>query len=147
MNSRKVPINYILLGAFTVLESIIVSVICIEYTELSILKSLLAATVVFGGLTLHAATTTRKYNSFAGGLCALTFSLLFLALSNFLFRSPLMSLLIEAALGLIAGIYVLIDTQLILRKDGIGKDDYVMGALLLYTDLVQLFIKILRLFG
>ncbi len=107
----------------------------------------MATAVVFGGLTAHAATTTRRYNAYAGALWAVSASVLFLVLSGVLFRGSAFGMLVEGVLGLVAGVYVLIDTQLILNKDGISKEDYIIGAMMIYSDLIQLFIKLLRLFG
>jgi FtsH-binding integral membrane protein len=44
---------------------------------------------------------------------------------------------------------VLIDTQLILGngKKSVALDDYILGATTLYVDIVQLFIRILRILG
>ena len=45
------------------------------------------------------------------------------------------------------GIYLVIDTALILQggKYGLTIDDYILGALILYIDIINLFLFILRL--
>jgi FtsH-binding integral membrane protein len=48
---------------------------------------------------------------------------------------------------LIAGIYILIDLLMILEPGIMKTDDYIMGALMLYLDLVRLFLYILELMG
>jgi hypothetical protein len=47
------------------------------------------------------------------------------------------------------GIYLVIDTQLIIggRRLAISMDDYVVGALILYMDIIQIFLYLLQLFG
>ena len=47
------------------------------------------------------------------------------------------------------GFYLVIDTQMIIgnKRLGISIDDYVVGALLLYIDIIQIFIYILSLLG
>ena len=49
----------------------------------------------------------------------------------------------------IYGIYLVIDTQLIAggKKVELSYDDYILGALMLYIDIIGLFIYILSLFG
>ena len=46
-------------------------------------------------------------------------------------------------------IYLLVDTQLILggKKHQLSLDNYVMGAMILYVDIIGLFLKILQLLG
>jgi FtsH-binding integral membrane protein len=45
------------------------------------------------------------------------------------------------------GIYLVIDTQMIIggRRFEISTDDYVLAALVLYIDIIQLFLYILRM--
>ena len=53
------------------------------------------------------------------------------------------------AIAMIYCVYILIDTQLILggKNKELTLDNYVMGAMLLYVDIIGLFIKILQLTG
>lgn len=54
------------------------------------------------------------------------------------------------SLGVILfGIYLIIDTQLIIggKRLAISLDDYVVGALLLYIDIIQIFLYLLQMFG
>lgn len=50
---------------------------------------------------------------------------------------------------LIFGLYLIFDTQLILGKGRhkLSIDDYVLGALILYIDIIMIFIYILSLAG
>jgi FtsH-binding integral membrane protein len=61
--------------------------------------------------------------------------------------SPFLNNLLCALGVIIFGIYIIIDTQMIIgsHKYGIGMDDYILGALILYIDIIQLFLYILRL--
>ena len=47
------------------------------------------------------------------------------------------------------GVYLVIDTQMIIgeKKYEINDEDYVLGALILYLDIIMLFIYILRIIG
>ena len=47
------------------------------------------------------------------------------------------------------GVYIVIDTQMIAKGDrySLSLDDYVVGALMLYIDIIGLFIYLLRLLG
>ena len=47
--------------------------------------------------------------------------------------------------SLIYGFYVIIDLKLI--SDKIEIDDYILGALTLYIDLITLFVHLLQIFG
>ena len=49
----------------------------------------------------------------------------------------------------IYSVYILIDTQLVLggKNKELTLDNYVLGAMILYVDIIQLFLKILQLLG
>jgi FtsH-binding integral membrane protein len=49
----------------------------------------------------------------------------------------------------IYSVYILIDTQLILggKNKELTMDDYILGSVILYTDIISLFIKILQILG
>ena len=51
--------------------------------------------------------------------------------------------------AVIYSVYLLIDTQSILGKGQrrVGLDDYIMGATILYVDIISLFLKILKFLG
>ncbi len=48
---------------------------------------------------------------------------------------------------LIFGIYIIVDTQMIIaeKRWAITDEDYILGALILYVDIVQLFLYVLKI--
>ena len=50
---------------------------------------------------------------------------------------------------IIYGLFLIIDTQLIVGggRHELSIDDYVIGALVLYLDIIYIFIELLRIFG
>lgn len=62
--SRKVPINYIVLGLFTLFESYMVSFVCYMYTPQSVILAATATLAATIGLTYYAMTTKEDFTSF-----------------------------------------------------------------------------------
>lgn len=156
--SKKQPINYALLGLFTLSESYLVSMICTIYDEKSVLMCGLLTLAVTAGLTLHALTTKRDYSSFLGtseyysaGLTGLVSVLLVVGLANIFFRFQAIQNILAIAFAGIYMVYILVDTQMIMggrgRKYNLTFDDYIMGAMILYMDIIGLFLKLLELLG
>ena len=56
---------------------------------------------------------------------------------------------LSALLVVVYGLYLVYDTQMIAggKSHSLGYDDYIVGALLLYVDIMMLFLELLRLFG
>ena len=55
----------------------------------------------------------------------------------------------SAIMVIIYGLYVIYDTQLIAGggQHELSMDDYVIGAMILYVDIMMMFLELLRLFG
>jgi protein lifeguard len=145
--ARKVPTNYILLGAFTVCESYIVATIASMYTPESVMLAAIYTVGLFTILTLYACCTKGNIGCM-GPLILVSVGLGFLTMIlYFIFPSHTM-FLIYCWVGLIITcIYVIYDVYLITEKHGLSYDDYIIGALLIYTDIISLFIYILSIIG
>jgi len=156
---RKVPLNYILLFAFTVAESIMVGFICIQYTQESVLIAVGITALVVVSLTVFACQTSVDFTGFGPYLfCALMVLMGFgfvLCIASWVGAAGSAAFetmrLIYAALGaLIFSMYIVFDTQLIVggkHKMQFSIDDYCMAAISLYLDIIQLFLFLLQLFG
>ena len=72
-------------------------------------------------------------------------------LINLIFiRSSFLTMGIAALFAVIYSVYILVDTQMILggsRHKQVQLDDYILGATVLYVDIISLFLKILQLLG
>lgn len=60
-----------------------------------------------------------------------------------------MNIFISVALTVVYTIYLLIDIQLVMggKRNNLTMDNYVMGAMLIYCDIIRLFLNILRILG
>ena len=52
-------------------------------------------------------------------------------------------------MSIVYSIYVIIDTQRMLggKHQSLSLDDYILGAIILYVDIISLFLKILQILG
>ncbi len=147
--ARRVPINYLLLVGFVVCESIMLAYIC-SATEPEIV--FIAAGMTAGlvcGLTLFAMFTKQDFTVCLSAIALLVIALLMFGLFALIFNSRILQI-VYCSLGIIVfGIYLIIDTQLIMgnKRYKLSPDDYVIGVLILYIDIVMIFIYILSLLG
>ena len=144
--ARIVPFNYILLIIFTVCESYMVATIAaFNPPEIVITAALMTASVVIA-LTLYAFTTKTDFTFMGGFLFVFTAVMLFWGIFSLIFGFIFYTL--YCVLGVILfGIYLIFDTQLILGKFGLqySIDDYIIAALNIYIDIIQIFLYILQL--
>ena len=141
--SRRVPINYILLLIFTLLEAFIFGQICSGYDSASVITASAITAAVTIALTLYAMFTKTDF-TVCGQLFAvlITVSFMLVIMSFFVsYQSPLHPI-ISGIFAIIYGLYLIIDTQMVLGKGeySLSVDDYVVGALIIYMDIMMLFL-------
>lgn len=93
----------------------------------------------------------RRYISWdIGFFWSFFFVSMFLVMLNvFFIGSNALSILIAVVFSAIYAFYLIIDTQLIMgnRNRALSLDNYILGAVLLYIDIIQLFLNLLRILG
>ncbi|KAI0305656.1 UPF0005-domain-containing protein [Multifurca ochricompacta] len=138
------PLNIGLLAVFTLMEAFTLGVVTAFYDNVIVLQALLITTGVFLGLTLF--TLQSKYD-FSGMGPWLFAGLLALLMTGFVgvfipFNSTLNLIYAIGGTLLFSG-YIVYDTYLINSR--LSPDEYIMGAISLYLDFINLFLNILRL--
>jgi len=150
---RLVPVNYVLLVLFTFCEAYMVAGMTIAYDPNTVILAGLATALTTVALTVYALRTTVKIEVFA----ALTFVVYF-AMFPVLIIGLLIGLsgiyTIYCMLGvLLYSLFLIMDTIMICGGKSLGGvaavsyDDYVVAAMMLYLDIIMLFVYILKLLG
>jgi len=148
--ARSVPTNYILLFVFTVCEAYLVGMICSSIQDQEIVLMAAAMTLaVTLALTIYALTTKTDFTMCGGFFFVGTMLLLMFGLFYFIYPSKVMYNMYCIGGVLLYGFYLIYDTQLIAggKRYELSMDDYVIGALMLYIDIIHMFIRILALFS
>lgn len=151
--SRNYPTNYIALFAFTFVEAIVVSIICLFYDATSVGIAAAMTALVTAGLTAYACMTKSDFTDMGAYLYAALLSLIVFGFVGSFFtafyHTPWIQNLYAGAGCLIFSCYLVYDTQLILggqhKKYQFGLDEYVFAALNIYLDIINLFLYILQL--
>lgn len=146
---RQFPQNYIILGVFTLAESYLIGFIC-AYTKPEVVFMAASMTfVMVASLTIYAITTKNDI-TIQGGLIFILFAAFFLFGIFGIFIHYRLFHVILALIGVIIfSIYIIYDTQLIMgnRREMIEVDDYILGAFMLYVDIINIFLELLKIFS
>ncbi|CAB4065135.1 unnamed protein product [Lepeophtheirus salmonis] len=140
---RKSPINLILLVIFTLAESIMLSTVTVHYkTEAVLLAAGICAVVTFG-LTIFAFQTKIDFTKCGACLmvCVLILFLAGLAMI-FLPTNKYASIAYSSVGALIFSLYIVYDVQMMMggnHRYSISPEEYIMAALNLYIDIINLF--------
>ncbi len=147
--SRTVPTNYILLLIFTICESWLVSMVAGNYSPDIVLAAFGMTAGMTLGLTVYALTTKADFTVMWAGIWMFGFSILMFGLFAIIFQSEVLYMFYCVLVVVLFGFYLIIDTQLILggKRYELSEDEYILGALILYIDIIIIFLYLLRIFG
>jgi FtsH-binding integral membrane protein len=101
-------------------------------------------------LTLYAVFTRTDFTTLVGIIIVVVVCFSVFGILCLFGRDPVLYKLYCAFGAILAGICLIIDTQMIVggeKNIEISMDDYVLGALILYVDVIRLFLYILRAMG
>lgn len=154
--ARSSPVNYILLTVFTLCWTFIIGYICALYNAEIVMSAALMTAAITMALTTYAMFTKNDFTTLCGPfmcwglLVIITVSMMMSILSMLVFSFTETWYPFAAGFGVIIyGLFLLIDTQLVCGggRYSLTIDDYIVGALILYLDIVMIFLELLKLFG
>lgn len=146
------PHNLILLAAFTAVEGVLVGAISSQYQLSAVLLSVGLTAAITVGLAAYALTTKTDFTMQGGLMVSLLLGLLMTGLLAAFTRSSAVQLLLACGGALLFSAFIVYDVQLLAGSVGdrqaavqLSPDEYVVAALQIYLDVVQLFLHLLRL--
>lgn len=147
--ARRFPLNLILLGVLTISMGYMAGMISAYYKVESVLIAVGITAFVCFGITLFSFQTKYDFTSCFGVLFVISLALLGVGIVCIFTYSRILYT-IYAGLGAIAfSIFLAVDTQLIMggKRHEISAEDHTYASLMLYIDIVYIFLYILTLLG
>ena len=147
--ARTVPANYLLLSVFTISFSYLTSLTTVLHDPSDITIAGFITAAMAGGLSVYALKTEADYSAVSSFLWSLVFTLVFACLTAVFVPGKLVQVALSVLVALIMSVYIVFDTQMIVggRYAALSIDDYIFAALMLYVDVMRLFLEILRILG
>lgn len=149
-SARVFPQNVIFTFLFTFIEGIWLApfLFAAEANNPGVVgQAGLLTLVAFGGLTLYALVSRRDFSAWGGFFMIGLFVLFAAMILNMFIHSAGAALWLSAGGVLVFSGLLVFDTWRILRSGAFGQDDYVVAAVQIYLDLLNMFIFILSLLG
>ena len=147
-SARDFPRNIAYTGIFTFIEGIFLApflVLAERAAPGSVSEAAVLTFAAFGALSLYATVSRRDFSAW-GSFFMIGLVVLFVAmLINMFVHSAAGGLVISAVGVLVMSGLLVFDTWRLLRSGQYGQDDYVLAAVSIYLDLLNMFIFILSL--
>jgi FtsH-binding integral membrane protein len=146
--TRRVPSNYILLFIFTMGEGYFLARFTLNFQRMSIYISLLLTLIAVITLTIYAFVTKSDFTLCGGLLWVLLVLNFFGLLFVVIFRLSILYTFLKVFGIVLFSLYLIYDTQLIEGNHSykLSEDDYIWGVIMLYLDIINLFLYILSFF-
>ena len=139
------------LNFFTLLMTYIIGYVGIIYSPTTLLLGGVSTLTMFSGLTLYAVQTTYDYTQHTSILISSLLGLICFGFFMTFFHIPYLSIIYSSLGAVLFSFYIIYDTQLIVdgkhRTLSFTENDYVIAAISLYTDILNLFLFILQIIG
>jgi FtsH-binding integral membrane protein len=146
---QTVPINYISLTIFTLSFSwVIASTVCM-YSSSHVMTVLFLTFVMIVTLTIYAFKADKDLTT-AGGVLIVCLVLLIFSTILAIFSSiSILYVLLDFISIILLSTYLIYDIQLIIgeKRMKFSEDDYILAAVQIYLDVINLFVKVFQLFG
>jgi len=141
--SRSYPTNYILLGSFTLFESYLIGATVTIFDVGLVLQALLITLGIFVGLSVF--TLQSKYDFSGMGPYLVGILWLFLIVGFIQLFFPFNSgfeLFLGIGGSILFSAFIIYDTSVIMHQ--LSPEEYIIAAISLYLDILNLFLSILR---
>lgn len=147
---KTVPINYVFLCIFTFCTGWIVSISTLHVKPIIVLEAACLTLAMVFAITLYAMTTTTDFTVF--GPLLWIFGMVFGVAGIFLSMFGFTKGLLWSTIGVVLfSFYLLYDTQMIMGGDNksvqYDEDCYILAAINLYLDIINIFLYILNILG
>jgi FtsH-binding integral membrane protein len=140
------PLNAQLLFVWTLMEAYTVGVVCASYTAAGqgriVIEALVLTAAIFASLTLYTVYSKRDWSFMEAGLSSGLLLLIFWGLFSLFFPALAGGLYSLFGALLFSG-FIIFDTWQITER--LGYDDHILASIMLYLDILNLFLHILRL--
>ncbi|GLU07591.1 hypothetical protein SLE2022_245450 [Rubroshorea leprosula] len=145
---QRHPVNYLLLGVFTISLAFVVGLTCAFTSGKVILESVILTAVVVVSLTLYTFWAVRRghdFNFLGPFLFGAVIVLIVFAFIQILFPLGKLSVMIYGCLASIIFCgYIIYDTDNLIKR--FMYDEYIWAAVSLYLDIINLFLSLLTIF-
>ncbi|KAF8394473.1 hypothetical protein HHK36_020681 [Tetracentron sinense] len=143
---QKHPLNFIFLGLFTACLSVTVGVACANTEGKIVLEALILTSAVVSALTGYTFWASKKGKDFSYLGPILFSSLIVLILTGFIQMffplGPTSVAVYGAFSAMVFSAYLVYDTDNLIKR--FTYDEYIWASVVLYMDIINLFLSILR---
>ncbi|KAJ8272578.1 hypothetical protein GJAV_G00090870 [Gymnothorax javanicus] len=147
--SRKHPWNLVGLGVVTLSLSYMVGTVASYHNTTAVVIAMGTTIAVSFTIIIFSAQTRVDFTLCNGSLLIMSVILLMFGFFNIFFYSSVVQIVYGCLGALFYSVFLAVDTQLVMgrQKYSLDPEEYVFASLILYLDIITIFLYLLILFG
>ncbi|CAG9531528.1 unnamed protein product [Cercopithifilaria johnstoni] len=143
IHAHSVPLNYILLVSWTIMQSITIGAIVSFFDIKVVIEAIGLTALIVAGLFIYTLQSKRDFQSQWATLFIVSMAFLAACFVNLLLQSALYDFLMAAFGAVLFSIYLVFDIDRIMHHT--SPEDYIEACVSLYLDIINLFLRILQI--
>ncbi|GMH44080.1 hypothetical protein BSKO_12014 [Bryopsis sp. KO-2023] len=146
---RQHPMNMLFLFSFTALCATMVASVIARYDSEVVLLTFIVATGLVFALVMMASRASFDITNWGGMLFAFLLVLMVTSIVGVFWVNSIFKIVFSAIGAVVFSIYLVYDVQMLLgdKKRALNPDDYILGAITIYLDIINIFLYLLSLIG
>lgn len=146
---RHHPRNMIYLGILNILISLMVGAIVARYESEAVLLAFVITVALVFTLVLLTLRSNFDITNWGGMLFAFLLVLVLTSIIGIFWVNSIFNIVIAALGAVLFSVYLVYDVQMLMgdKKRALSPDDYVLGAISVYLDVINIFLYLLSIIG
>lgn len=147
--AKRWPVNVLCLAGFTLTEGYLIGAIASSTGSDAVILAVGGTIFITLGLTVLTWQSKISFTALSSGILAVFMTLIFFAVVAAIAPSRILRTVFACIGVLLFSLFLVYDTQMVIGRGELkfGIDDAVNAALMLYIDIIQMFLCLLSLFG
>ena len=144
---KSFPLNYVYLLLFTISSDFVLCRLIIKYKPTTIFIALCLSIITIITLSIYSYYSKTDFTILGGNFFVTLNLFMISSCLRILFGIEYSKLIINGCCLIIFSTYIIYDTQLILgnQREKFNNNDYVLAAMCLYIDIINLFIEMIKI--
>eukprot|EP01097_Dermamoeba_algensis_P010244 TRINITY_DN7486_c0_g1_i1.p1 TRINITY_DN7486_c0_g1~~TRINITY_DN7486_c0_g1_i1.p1 ORF type:complete len:152 (-),score=27.18 TRINITY_DN7486_c0_g1_i1:72-527(-) len=142
-NKNSYPTNVILFSIFSIMQGVSLHSLTMYINPQLMIQAAITTIVVFLSTTSYAWTAKKDFSKWGQSLTSCLIILIVGGLFQIFFPVPMLDFVLTCFGVVVFTLFIIFDTWRIMTQ--FSEDDYVIAAITLYLDLLNLFLEILKL--
>ncbi|KAI6226233.1 hypothetical protein M3Y99_01312600 [Aphelenchoides fujianensis] len=143
VHAHNAPLNYFLLGGWTIMQALTVAAIVTFYDAEVVLQALFVTVAVVGSLFFYTMQSKRDWRKSYALLASLSIAFVVGTLLQIILMSSMFNFMMSLFGAALFSLYLVFDIDMVMHHH--SEEDYIIACIMIYMDVVNLFLNILHI--